>query len=55
MVLEIAFAFLCGMFVGTFVGVISMALGVIAKHNVEDVPETPIVVSHERVPATNSY
>jgi gas vesicle protein len=45
MVITIVTSFLFGFFVGGLVGALSIVLGVIAKRNVEDIPETPIGVT----------
>ena len=46
----IAFSFLFGLFIGTFIGAVSIALGVMAKRNVDDMPETPIEVRRDAAP-----
>ena len=42
--------FLLGSLVGGSLGALTVVLGVMAKRNVEDVPETPISVNRESAP-----
>ncbi len=45
MALTIVISFVSGLLIGWFVGALSIVLGVMAKRNVEDIPETPIGVT----------
>ncbi len=51
MVIAIVASFLFGFFVGGLMGGLAIALGVMAKRNVEDVPETPIGVTRRAIPS----
>jgi len=47
MLIAIVTSFVFGLFVGGFIGALSIVLVAMAKLNVEDMPETPIGVTRE--------
>lgn len=50
MVLGFALVFLFGFLIGGFFGGLAVVLGIMAKRNVETIPETPISVTREGRP-----
>ncbi len=49
MVTAIVITFVVGGFLGTFFGMFVLALGVMAKQNVSDMPEVPIVTPQRQI------